>query len=85
MPINLFNELNNRQQNLPNNMPNLQPMFQQFMHNPMQFMVQHKLNIPQEYANDPRSAIEYLVKSGQRTQGQYNWIMQMANQMGIKL
>ena len=68
------------------NKPNpMMGQFKQFMQNPMQFLVQHKLNIPQEYANDPRSAIEYLVKSGQRTQGQYNWIMQMANQMGIKL
>ena len=69
MPINLFNELNNRQQNLPNSMPNLQPMFQQFMQNPMQFLVQHKLNIPKSMPMIREALLSIWLKAARGLRG----------------
>lgn len=72
----LFNQL---QQN-----PMLQ-QFKTFQDNPLQFLLQHKVNIPQEYQNDPRAAVQYLLNNGQMSQAQFNRISQIAQQMGIKL
>ena len=55
--------------------------FQSFMSNPVQFMVQRKLNIPQQYINDPQSAIQYLMNTGKLSQEQYNWAVKQANQL----
>lgn len=63
----------------------MQNKFNQFMQNPMQMLMQSKFNIPQEYSQDPHKAVDYLVQSGQISQGKLNQVMQMANKMGIKL
>lgn len=55
--------------------------FQSFMSNPIQFMTQRKLNIPQQYLNDPNGAIQYLMNSGKITQDQYNKAVNMSNQL----
>ena len=55
--------------------------FQSFMSNPIQFMAQRKLNIPQQYINDPNGAIQYLMNSGRITQDQYNKAVNMSNQL----
>jgi len=55
--------------------------FQSFMSNPIQFMAQRKLNIPQQYMNDPNGAIQYLMNSGKITQDQYNKAVNMSNQL----
>lgn len=55
--------------------------FQSFMANPVQFMVQRKLNIPQQYMNDPQGAIQYLMNTGKLSQEQYNWAVKQANQL----
>ena len=55
--------------------------FQSFMSNPIQFMAQRKLNIPQQYINDPNGAIQYLMNSGRITQDQYNRAVNMSNQL----
>ena len=55
--------------------------FQSFMSNPIQFMAQRKLNIPQQYLNDPNGAIQYLMNSGKITQDQYNKAVNMSNQL----
>ena len=62
-----------------------QNMFNQFIQNPMQWLTQRKINIPQEYANNPHGAVQYLLNNGQMTQEQLNMLTQKANQMGIKL
>lgn len=59
--------------------------FQSFMQNPMQQLMNSKLNVPQEYAQDPHSAVDYLVRSGQVNQESLNKAMQIANKLGIKL
>ena len=51
----------------------------QFQQNPMQYLAQRNLNIPQQYANDPDGALQYLMNSGNLTQQQYNYATQFAN------
>lgn len=54
-------------------MMNIKALFEaytQLMQNPTQML--QKLNIPQEYANNPQGAIQYLMNNGKITQEQYN-------------
>lgn len=61
---------------------NMMEQYGNFQQNPMQFMAQRGLNIPQEYAADPDGAIQYLMNSGKLTQQQYNFAAQFANAIG---
>lgn len=76
MANHLFNETQN------NSMMN---QFNQFQQNPMQFLTKRKINIPEQYANDPHGAVQYLLNNGQMSQQSLNAMMQVANKMGIKL
>lgn len=68
------------------NKPNpMMGQFKQFMQNPMQFLMSRKINIPEQYANDPHGAVQYLLNNGQMSQDTLNKMTQMANQMGVKL
>lgn len=58
--------------------------FNSFMQNPMDYLLQRKINIPQQYMNDPHGAVEYLLNNGQMSQEQLNSLMKRAQQMGIK-
>ena len=60
-------------------------MFNQFMQNPIQWLMQKQITIPQKYANDPHGAVQYLLNSGKMSQDQLNMLTQKANQLGIKL
>ena len=55
------------------------------MQNPMQCLMQSRMNIPPQYQNDPKAAFDYLVQTGQIDQENINKVMSMAQQMGIKL
>lgn len=59
--------------------------FSQFKQNPMQFLVNHRVNIPQQFANDPHGAVQHMLNNGQMTQQQLNSLTQIAQRMGIKL
>ena len=59
--------------------------FKQFMQNPMQSLMNSKLNIPQQYQNNPQDAVNYLIQSGQVNQNTLNQAIQMANKLGVKL
>lgn len=61
-----------------------QSQFSSFMSNPMGYLMQHKINIPQQYQNDPQGAVQYLLNSGAMNQEQLNGIIQKAQQMGYK-
>ena len=63
----------------------LMPQFNSFMQNPMQFLMQRKINIPQQYSNDPHGAVQYMLNNGQMSQEQLNKLTHMAQNMGIKL
>lgn len=53
-------------------MNNILQVFNQFMTNPMGFLLR-KFNIPQNVnPNDPQSIVQYLLNTGQITQGQVN-------------
>lgn len=48
------------------------------MSNPAQFLMSRKLNIPQQYQNDPKGAVQYLLNSGAMTQDDLNRLQGMA-------
>lgn len=58
--------------------------FAQFKKDPVQFLISRKVNIPQEYLNNPKGAVEYLMNSGQMTPDQLSQIEAMASKLGIK-
>ncbi len=58
--------------------------YAQFKKDPVQFLISRKINIPQEYLNNPKGAVEYLMNSGQMTQNQLSQIEAMASKLGIK-
>ena len=63
----------------------MKSQFSSFMSNPMEYLVQRKINIPQQYMNDPHGAVEYLLNNGQMSQEQLNTLIKKAQQMGIKI
>ena len=58
--------------------------FNNMRNNPIQFLASKGLNIPQQYANDPKGAVQYLMNNGQMNQGTFNNLMQRAQMMGFK-
>lgn len=62
-------------------MQNMVNKFRGFMQNPIQFMVQNKLNLPQNFNGNANDAIQYLMNSGQLSQEQYNWANGMAKRI----
>lgn len=63
------------------NMQGFLNQFNGFMKNPIQSMMQRKLNIPEQYRDNPRGAIQYLMNTGMMNQQQYNQLQQMAHQI----
>lgn len=62
-----------------NNIGNIMGMVQQFKANPMQFLLQKKLNVLQNVAMDnPQAIMDYLLQSGQINQQQINQAYQIA-------
>ena len=66
------------------NIQNIQQMLGQIKSNPMQFLLQRKVNVPQNMMNNPQAIINHLVQTGQVNQNQINSAYQMAQQMGFK-
>lgn len=62
-------------------MSNMIAEFQNFMRNPMQYMAQRGMNIPQEYMQNPQQAIQYLMNSGRLSQDDFNRLQQQALQI----
>ena len=63
---------------------NMMSEFAAFRQNPVGYLMQKKINIPQEYMNNPRDAVQYLLNSGKMSQDQFSRLSQMAQQMGIR-
>lgn len=61
------------------------PMFGSFMQNPLRFLAQQKINLPQEYANNPQGAVQYLMSTGQMSQTTFEALRGKAAQMGVNL
>ena len=62
---------------IPNNLLNA---VQQFRSNPMQFLLQRRLNVPQNIMGDPAAIVNHLLSTGQITQDQVNRAYQTARQ-----
>lgn len=69
----------------PNFFQGFQNQFNLFMKNPIDFLMKRKINIPQQFQNDPKGAIQDMLNKGQISQEQLNQAMQIAEQAGIKL
>lgn len=54
------------------NPSDLMQMLQQFKANPMQMLMQRKLNVPKSLTNDPSAILNHLMSTGQVTQDQVN-------------
>jgi len=64
------------------NMNNFMNQFNQFRQNPMQFLLQSRMNIPQNMQNSsPQEIQQYLLNSGAINQSQMNWAQNMARQI----
>ena len=55
--------------------------FNQFRQNPMQYMLQKGMNIPQNIGNNPNAIVQHLLNTGQISQQQYNQAAQMARML----
>lgn len=66
-----------------NNLQGIMQMLPQIKANPMQFLLQRKLNIPQGMTDDPNAILNHLLQTGQISQNQVNGAYQMAQQMGF--
>lgn len=56
-------------------------MLNQLRANPMQFLLQRRMNIPQGM-NDPNAIMQHLLSTGQVSQDQINRAYQMAQRFG---
>lgn len=59
---------------------NLMSMLQQIKSNPMQVLMQRRMNVPPNMANDPQAILNHLLQTGQISQQQVNQAYQMAQQ-----
>ncbi len=65
-------------------MNNPMQMLSQLQQNPLGFLAQRKLNIPQNIANDPNKIIQHLMNTGQISQDAYNNAIKQAQSMRFK-
>ena len=64
------------------NMSNFMNQFNQFRQNPLSYMMQSKMNIPQNMQNSsPQEIQQYLLNSGAINQSQMNWAQNLARQI----
>lgn len=56
-----------------------------FRQNPLGFLLQHKIDIPNEYANNPQGAVQYLMNTGQMSQQDFEILRARASQMGVTI
>lgn len=65
-------------------MNNPMQMLSQLQQNPLGFLAQRKLNVPQNIVNDPNKIIQHLMNTGQVSQDAYNNAIKQAQSMGFK-
>ena len=56
-----------------------------FRRNPLCFLLQHNINIPNEYANNPQGAVQYLMNTGRMSQQTFESLRNRAAQMGVSI
>lgn len=65
--------------------PIMSQFYNVFMQNPFQFLLQRKINIPHEYANNPQGAVQYLMNNGQMSQQTFETCRAKASRMGYRI
>ena len=66
-----------------NALSGIMQMVQQFKANPMQMLMQRRMNLPQGISmNDPNAILNHLVQTGQISQQQINQAYQMMQRFG---
>lgn len=87
MPSPIYDTMNNRQIPPPNQSKlNLIAQYNSFAQDPFTFMLQQRgIDIPKEYRNNPKGAVEYLVNSGKMSNEQLNYMKELARSMGVQL
>jgi len=60
-------------------------MFGQMMNNPIQFLMQRKLNVPQNIGNNPRAMVQHLMNTGQMNQQTFNQLDGIRRQLEQKM
>ncbi len=75
----LYEQLNGHTQQ-----PDFQSQFNIFRQNPIQFLAQRNLNIPEEFQSNPQSAVNYLIQSGRMNSGAMQRVMGTLQRMGFK-
>lgn len=63
---------------------NLMGMLQQLKGNPMQMLLQRRMNVPQNMTNDPQAILNHLLQTGQISQAQVNQAYQMAQRWVVR-
>lgn len=76
MPNNLFNSLNQTNQN-GSPMANLFTQMNALRSNPVQFLAHRKLNLPPNFQGGPQQIVQYLLNTGQMSQEQFNRLQSM--------
>lgn len=61
-------------------MQNMVSSFNGFMNNPMQALLQRRINVPQTMMNNPSGIIQYMMNNGMLNQQQYNAARMAAQQ-----
>ena len=59
-------------------------MIQKVKSNPIQFLLEQGVNVPQNITNDPEAITQQLLNSGRVTQEQYNEAVRQANKLGFR-
>lgn len=59
-------------------MNNFAQTLMQFKQNPMQMLLQRRLNVPQNMMSDPNAIMQHLLQTGQINQHQVNQAYQIA-------
>ena len=77
MANNLFNTLGGG--NSP--VDNLMSQMNQLRSNPIQFLMNRKLKLPQNFQGGPQEIVQHLLNSGQMTQEQFNRLQGIVNNM----
>ena len=62
------------------NQMNIMGMLQQFRQNPMQMLLQRRMNVPQNLMNDPNAILYHLLQTGQVSQEAVNRAYQQMGQ-----
>lgn len=62
------------------NLQNMVSQFGGFMQNPMQALLQRRINVPQNMAGNPQAIIQHMMNNGMLNQQQYNAARMAAQQ-----